>query len=131
MVLCLTLKLSHEASKRTIYEHKNKHRKRTVGLVALWRLVGSVNWLGTCIMTPAQKQTLEKVNELLREHFTAAVLVTQAELGDREDAIGVSWHGGYPTSIGLLELAKLRVWRGEVDPGEPRCGGMLPDDHSS
>ncbi len=73
-------------------------------------------------MTPAQKQVRDKIDELLREHFSASVLVTQVESGDTADVVDASWHGGYPASIGLLEIAKLRVWHAQSTPPQAPDG---------
>ncbi len=62
-------------------------------------------------MTEAQEQIFSKVEELLREHFEAAVVVVQATTeDDKADFTKATYHGGYATGIGLLEVAKMEIW---------------------
>lgn len=63
-------------------------------------------------MTEAQQQAFERIEEIMREHFGAGVILVQAESpeSDRSSVVTTTWHGGYATAIGLLELGKMRVW---------------------
>ena len=69
-------------------------------------------------MTPAQEQAFKQIEEILREHFEASVIVVQAD-DDKKSDVRSSWHGGYATSIGLLELGKLHVWNKQEDDATP------------
>jgi hypothetical protein len=64
-------------------------------------------------MTEAQTQALDRIEEIMREHFTSGVLVVEGEVEENDKAsdIRCTFHGGYAASIGLLELGKLQVWR--------------------
>lgn len=64
-------------------------------------------------MTNAQEDAFQKIKELMREHFSAGVIVVNGEVSedDKADDVQSIYHGGYATSIGLLELGKLQVWR--------------------
>jgi hypothetical protein len=58
-------------------------------------------------MTEAQTQAAERILEIMREHFSAGVIVVCAETEDeKSDAVRCFWHGGFPSAIGLLELGK-------------------------
>jgi hypothetical protein len=71
-------------------------------------------------MTPAQETAFSRIEEIMREHFTSALLVVEGELeeNDRASDIRCTYHGGYAASIGLLELGKLQVWRKGKDVSE-------------
>ena len=63
-------------------------------------------------MTDAQKDTLAKINDLMREHFNSGVLAVvccEIETDDSNDEIHVAWTGGYANAYGLLELGKLQM----------------------
>lgn len=68
-------------------------------------------------MTEAQTQALDRIEEIMREHFSAGVTVVEGEVegeveeNDKASDIRCTFHGGYAASIGLLELGKLQVWR--------------------
>ena len=61
-------------------------------------------------MTQAQQDAFCKIEELMREHFEAGVLVIETVNDDRKHETRSTWHGGYAVSLGLLELGKLQVW---------------------
>ena len=63
-------------------------------------------------MTTAQENAMERIEEIMREHFSSGVLVVQGDVLDNDKAedIRSTWHGGYATSLGLLEMGKLHVW---------------------
>lgn len=60
-------------------------------------------------MTAAQKDALERLLDILREHFEGGVVVVQTENESANDEIQVSWHGGYANACGLLDLGKARI----------------------
>lgn len=60
-------------------------------------------------MTDAQEQILSKVNELLREHFTASLLTVQCEVDDNREGERTYWHGGYATGVGLAALTHKKM----------------------
>lgn len=64
-------------------------------------------------MTEAQTQALARIEEIMREHFSAGIIVVAGEVAesDTSEDIRCTYHGGYAASIGLLELGKLQVWR--------------------
>jgi hypothetical protein len=61
-------------------------------------------------MTPAQDDAFKRIDEIMREHFEAGVIVVKGEHTDKTEDIRSTWHGGYATSIGLLEMGKLHAW---------------------
>ena len=67
-------------------------------------------------MTPAQEDAFSRIEEIMREHFSAAVLVVEGEHDDKRSMIRSTWNGGYAASIGLLEMGKLQVWREQQNP---------------
>lgn len=71
--------------------------------------------------TPAQEQAMEKVYDILREHFDASVfaVVTDIEATDGQEVNTIYWHGGRIRALGLAHLAthKLTV-RASDDLGE-------------
>jgi hypothetical protein len=69
-------------------------------------------------MTNAQEDAFTKIEHLMREHFSSAVLVVTGELEgeDKKDVIRCTFNGGYAASIGLLELGKIRLWHQNEDP---------------
>jgi hypothetical protein len=64
-------------------------------------------------MTAAQETAFKQIMEIMREHFAAGVIIIEGELADNDHAsdIETAFHGGYATSIGLLEIAKIKVWQ--------------------
>lgn len=69
-------------------------------------------------MTDIQEQVLRRVDDLLREHFEAAVVMVQTFSGENdtdEENLG-QFHGGVATVLGLLEIARMRQLK-YVDEG--------------
>lgn len=64
-------------------------------------------------MTEPQRDALNRIEQIMREHFTTGVIIVEGEITNRDDAADIEtiYHGGYAASIGLLELGKLYVWR--------------------
>ena len=62
-------------------------------------------------MTEAQKECLDKVENLLGEHFDSYVVcVDNADINDAGDHYtGGIWHGGHAMAAGLCELQKARI----------------------
>ncbi len=77
-------------------------------------------------MTAAQQTAFSQIEQIAREHFSAAVFIcntepvdmSQAE-SDTHDDVRCTYHGGYATSIGLTQIAQLKVFRKEIDPTAP------------
>jgi hypothetical protein len=72
--------------------------------------------------TAPQQQVMEKVWELLREHFDSVVLLVDTENSEGTDRVfEMRWHGGVTTSIGLCERGRARIERHamECDPDDP------------
>jgi hypothetical protein len=61
-------------------------------------------------VTAAQVDAFKRIEEIMREHFTAAVLVVEGENDDKSCDIRSTWNGGYSASIGLLEMGKMQAW---------------------
>lgn len=61
-------------------------------------------------MTEAQKQTLEKIHELIREHFDAGVVIVETDTEDEKKGEDreIGWHGGITRAVGLCKIAELR-----------------------
>jgi hypothetical protein len=68
-------------------------------------------------MTPAQEEAFNHCEEIMREHFSAAVLIVEGEIpgSDTSAEIRCTFHGGFAASVGLLEIGKLNVWREKKD----------------
>ena len=62
-------------------------------------------------MTPAQSQALTQILEIMREHFSAGIIVveTDVEGEDTKAAVHSVWHGGFAASLGLLEIGRRDV----------------------
>lgn len=58
--------------------------------------------------TPAQAAAFKQIEDIMREHFDAAVLVVSCthETQDKSDVIEATFSGGYAAAIGLSDLAK-------------------------
>lgn len=55
-------------------------------------------------MTAAQEQAIEKIQDLVREHFDSGLILVESE--DERD---IQWHGGFSAAIGNCEIAKRRL----------------------
>lgn len=55
-------------------------------------------------MTDAQTEALEKISQIIREHFESGIIVVVGE-NERE----MQWHGGIASAIGLCTIAKDRL----------------------
>lgn len=73
-------------------------------------------------MTAAQEEALKRIMEISREHFDASVFVALGEVTKEEgEAEGINpdkagdhqyvYHGGAAASIGLLEMAKIHIYK--------------------
>lgn len=74
-------------------------------------------------MTDAQNNAIKQLRDIVREHFDASVIIVQGDAVDVPDPdkvvdIEYIFHGGYASSIGLLELAKIHVWKRGVEESE-------------
>lgn len=63
-------------------------------------------------MTSAQKQQLDRIVDIMREHFETGIVVvecddTESPSGDAE--LHVAWHGGFANGYGLLGLGKFQM----------------------
>ena len=69
------------------------------------------------MFTQAQRDVLDKVHELLSEHFEGAVYVVQADLdSETPNAIWGGWIGGLPLGIGLCDVQAAKMRRRLVEP---------------
>lgn len=76
-------------------------------------------------MTDAQIAAIHQIRDITREHFDASVVIVSGTAVGEDEAgtkledtavdIEYIFHGGYATSIGLVELAKLHVYKRGVD----------------
>lgn len=55
-------------------------------------------------MTDAQTEALDKIRDIIREHFESGIVVVEGE-EERE----LQWHGGITTAIGLCNVASDRL----------------------
>lgn len=57
--------------------------------------------------TKAQEDAMEKVYDILKEHFDASVfaVVTDIESTDGQEVNTIYWHGGRVRALGLSHLA--------------------------
>ncbi len=66
-------------------------------------------------MTEAQEQAAERLLEIMREHFSAGVVVLCANTEDHDvecekgEDIRCYWSGGYASAVGLLEIGKQQT----------------------
>lgn len=73
--------------------------------------------MSDCHWTPAQIAALEKIGEIVREHFEAGAVVLLADIDDRREELRHTYHGGKATALGLLATAQHRMLHEE--PEEP------------
>lgn len=64
-------------------------------------------------MTAAQVQALQKMQEIMREHFSAGVVTVIGEMenDDKREDIQSLWHGGAATAYGLYYLGSQQLDR--------------------
>jgi hypothetical protein len=55
-------------------------------------------------MTDAQQQVLQKVHDLLGEHFEHVVLIVGSYDEDKRYSTSGHWHGGLAPAIGLCNI---------------------------
>jgi hypothetical protein len=74
-------------------------------------------------MTNAQRDAIEKIRDIMREHFDAglAVLTTDTE-NDEITATELIFHGGYDRGIGLAEIGKIRLLNRQFYSDPPPSG---------
>ncbi len=67
--------------------------------------------------TPAQEEAIEKVYDILREHFEGSVfaVVANSEDSDSEEISTVYFHGGRMQAIGLVTMAQVKILNKEPD----------------
>lgn len=81
-------------------------------------------------MTAAQESAIKRIMEISREHFEASVFVAigdpdvdeaKAEGKDPDKCADHQYvyHGGAAASLGLLEMAKLHIWKRGVEESDP------------
>jgi hypothetical protein len=61
-------------------------------------------------MTDAQDQALDKVHDILKEHFTGSVVVVECEIDDKLESVNCLYAGGFAKSLGLLKVGESRIW---------------------
>jgi ATP phosphoribosyltransferase regulatory subunit HisZ len=76
-------------------------------------------------MTEAQQQTIDRVFELLSEHFDHAVIAVGAYDEDKQYTTAASFTGGVAAAIGLCKLyeakwTKEHLWGPDDDEDEMR-----------
>lgn len=66
-------------------------------------------------MTPAQETAIKQIEQLMREHFTAGLIVLVGDHTegdeDHEEIVHYQYHGGYTHGIGLAHFARDRIMR--------------------
>ena len=65
-------------------------------------------------MTPTQRQKLTQATEILREHFTSALIVIQT-IEENQQEHEVAWTGSIATTLGLCTAADL-VLKDKITP---------------
>lgn len=55
-------------------------------------------------MTPAQEDALNKLQDIVREHFDSGIIIVESD-----DTREMFWHGGISNAIGQCEVAKIRL----------------------
>jgi DNA-binding NarL/FixJ family response regulator len=74
-------------------------------------------------MTPAQEAIWAQVNDMLREHFDAAVITVMSEIDPDENhqAVRSCWHGGLFLARGLTEQQRDRLRQAaQTEPSTPQ-----------
>jgi hypothetical protein len=70
-------------------------------------------------MTAAQFEALDRITELMREHFDAAVFVFEAEVDEVDEPqvcqVSFTTSGSFCATVGLLEYARHKLMH---DDGE-------------
>lgn len=68
-------------------------------------------------MTDAQHSALDRISEIMREHFDSAVFIFEVDAGTDEDPtlrqLSYATSGSYSSSLGLVVHAKDRMLHGE------------------
>jgi hypothetical protein len=67
-------------------------------------------------MNVAQLDAIERVLDIMREHFDAGVVVLTSDIeapnsGEEKTATEIAWHGGKDRAIGLLKIGEFRILR--------------------
>lgn len=60
-------------------------------------------------MNTAQKEALEKIHQLIREHFDCGIVFVEIEDDKGKDEREFGWHGGISRAIGLCRVAQYRM----------------------
>lgn len=60
-------------------------------------------------MTAAQNDALDRVKEILREHFEGSLLIVAGDVGDHREETRVLYHGGWLAAIGMIEEARVTL----------------------
>lgn len=74
-------------------------------------------------MTKAQEEAAECILEIMREHFSAGVVVLCANTEDHEvecdkaEDIRCYWAGGYCAAVGLLEIGRQQALLARKEEG--------------
>lgn len=63
-------------------------------------------------MTTAQEDAIKRIDDILQEHFIAAVLVVEAERDDKTVYHQTTFHGGHASALGLLEIGNRAIHQG-------------------
>lgn len=65
------------------------------------------------MITDAQQNALQQIEDLMREHFDAGIAVLRAE--EEEDDLventNVVWHGGFAHAVGLLLVGRKKMFK--------------------
>lgn len=59
--------------------------------------------------TPAQNMAIERIADILREHFDGGLVAVVADADDHREISTVFWHGGGMRAMGLAVEAKLKL----------------------
>lgn len=72
-------------------------------------------------MTDAQENAMTRINDILKEHFDASVVIVMGDAVPTEEitqqeADGCrdhefAYHGGWATCLGLVEMLKFKIYK--------------------
>lgn len=60
-------------------------------------------------MTDAQNEAIQKIHDILREHFDAGLVIVESTDDDNVYERELGWHGGISTALGLSIVARRRL----------------------
>lgn len=74
------------------------------------------------LMTPAQRETIQKAYTMLGEQFEHVLIVVDYETSEGGETFNAHegyWHGGALTAVGLAEFAKHKILKSKKQDSDP------------